>query len=70
MLWYLTDRSLTWLPFKRPNRLRQMQIHPINALKSEESLEEVVEEGDPIGRPAVSSYLDPWELSDTEPPTR
>jgi hypothetical protein len=36
-----------------------MQIHPINALKSEESLEEVVEEGDPIGRPAVSSYLDP-----------
>jgi hypothetical protein len=27
-------------------------------------------EGNPIGRPAVSTNLDPWELPDTEPPTR
>ena len=28
------------------------------------------EEGDSIGRPAVSTNLDPWELPETEPPTR
>ena len=33
-------------------------------------LEETEEEGNPIGRPAVSTNLDPWDLSDTEPPTR
>jgi hypothetical protein len=31
---------------------------------------EEVEEGDPIGRPAVSTNLNPWDLSDTEPPAR
>ena len=33
-------------------------------------MEEAKEEGDPIVRPAVSTNLDPWELPDTEPPTR
>jgi hypothetical protein len=31
---------------------------------------EAEEEGDPIGRPAVSTNLDCQDLSDTEPPTR
>jgi hypothetical protein len=31
---------------------------------------EGAEEGDPIRKPAVSTNLDPWDLSDTEPPTR
>jgi hypothetical protein len=35
-----------------------------------EMLKEVVEMGDPIGRPAVSTNLDPRDLSATEPPTR
>jgi hypothetical protein len=35
-----------------------------------EKLEEAEEESDPIGRPAVSTNLDPWDLSDTELPTR
>ena len=29
-----------------------------------------LKEGDPIGRPAVTANLDPWELTDTESPTR
>ena len=33
-------------------------------------LEETEEEGNPTGRPAVSTNLDPWDLSDTESPTR
>ena len=35
-----------------------------------ERLEEAEEEGDPIGRPAVSTNMDLQDLSDTEPPTR
>ena len=35
-----------------------------------ERLEEAEEEGDPIGRPGVSTNPDPQDLSDTEPPTR
>ena len=35
-----------------------------------EKLEEDEEEGDPIGRPAISTNLDPQDLSDTEPPTK
>jgi hypothetical protein len=33
-------------------------------------MEEAEEEGAPIGKPAVSTNLDPWELPDTEPKTR
>jgi hypothetical protein len=33
-------------------------------------LEEAEEEGDPVGGPAVSINLDPWDLSDTGTPTR
>jgi hypothetical protein len=33
-------------------------------------LEEAEEEGNPIGKPAVLTNLDPWDLSDTESPTR
>ena len=35
-----------------------------------EKLEEAEEESDPIGRPAVSTNLDPWELPETKPPTK
>jgi hypothetical protein len=35
-----------------------------------ERLEEAGELGDLIGRPAVSTNLDPWKLSENEPPTR
>jgi hypothetical protein len=35
-----------------------------------EKLEEAEEEGNPIGRPAVSINLDPQDLSDIELPTR
>jgi hypothetical protein len=33
-------------------------------------LEEAEEEGDPVGGPAVSIYLDPQDLSNTGPPNR
>jgi hypothetical protein len=33
-------------------------------------MEEAAEEGDSIGRPAVSPNPDPWKFADTEPPTR
>jgi len=33
-------------------------------------MEKAKEEGDLIGRPAVSTHPDLWELPDTEPPTR
>jgi hypothetical protein len=33
-------------------------------------MEEGEEVGDPIGRPEVSTNSYPWELSETEPPTR
>jgi hypothetical protein len=35
-----------------------------------EKLEEAEGEGDPMGRPAVSTHLDSWDLLDTEPQTR
>jgi hypothetical protein len=35
-----------------------------------ERFEEAEGEGDSIGRPAVSTHPDPWELSETSPPTR
>ena len=33
-------------------------------------MEEAEEEGDPVGRSAVSTNLEPRDLSDTEPPNR
>ena len=35
-----------------------------------EKLEESEEEGNPVEGPAVSVNLDPWDHSNTEPPTR
>jgi hypothetical protein len=35
-----------------------------------ERLEEAEEEGDPVGGPAVSINLGPWDLSNTGPLTR
>ena len=35
-----------------------------------ERLEEAKEKFDPIGRPAVSTNLEPWDHLDTEPSTR
>ena len=31
--------------------------------------EKAEEEGNPIGRPSISTNLEPWELPDTELPT-
>jgi hypothetical protein len=49
-------------------------LHPTNGQKLltpvAELGKEAEEEGDPIGRPAVSTNLEPWDLSDAEPPTR
>jgi hypothetical protein len=33
-------------------------------------MEEAEKEGNSIGRPIISTNLDPWGLSDSEPPTR
>ena len=35
-----------------------------------EKLEEAEDEGDPVGGPAVSINLDPWDLSNTGPANR
>jgi hypothetical protein len=35
-----------------------------------ERLKKLKEEGDPIGRPSVSTNPDPREVPETEPPTR
>ena len=35
-----------------------------------EGLKELKGSVDPIGKPAVSTNLDPWEILETEPPTR
>lgn len=35
-----------------------------------EGLKELKGEDEPIGRPVVSTKLDPWELPKTEPQTR
>jgi len=43
-------------------------MHPCCWIR--ETLEEVEEEGNPIGTPAVSNNPDYWNLSDTEIPTR
>jgi hypothetical protein len=58
-------------------RVRCRYLHPTNGQKLEtpvvklgKNLKEAEVEGDPIGRPAVSTNLDPRDLSDTEPPTR
>jgi hypothetical protein len=32
-------------------------------------MEEAEEEGDPVGVPAVSINQNPWDLTNTEPPT-
>jgi hypothetical protein len=76
----LTDRSLAWLPSERPNKqLKEsdadIYTQPMDRRRgslwlNRERLKEAKEEGDSIGRPAVSTNLDPQDLSDTEPPTR
>jgi hypothetical protein len=75
----LTDRSLAWMPSERPNKqLKESDVDTSNKWTEagnpcrwiRERLDEVEEEDDPIQRPAVSANLNPWDLSDTEPPTR
>jgi hypothetical protein len=77
----LIERSLAWLPSEKPNKhLKESDADiytPQNRTEAvdsfgwiREKLEEDEEEGDPIGRTAVSTNLDPWDLSDTESPTR
>jgi hypothetical protein len=74
-----TERSLTWLPSKRPNKqlteserdtyTQPMERNCIPLWLVRKRLAEVLEEGDPIGS-LVSTNLDPQDLSDTELPTR
>jgi hypothetical protein len=64
----LADRSLAWLPSKMPNKQLtksdadtyiqslDRSLNPCNGIR--EKLEET-EDSNPIGRPAVSIYLDP-----------
>jgi hypothetical protein len=70
----LTDRSLTWLSSERLNKQTHILtpnhwtevMDPCDWIR--DRLEEAKEEGNPIGRPAISTNMDPWDLSDTEPP--
>ena len=65
----LTDRSLAWLSRERPNKQlteTDRNLHPTIELKSGTLmvelgflLEEAEEEGNPIGKPAVLTNLDP-----------
>jgi hypothetical protein len=76
----LTNRGLSWLPSERPpkDRKSEMQIFipkqwtetgdPCGWIR--EKVEVAEEDSDPIGRPAVSTNLDPQDLSDTELPNR
>ena len=80
--WYgvLTHMALSWLPSKRHNKqVKESDVdiytQPMNRScwllwLYWEKLEEAEEEGDPIGRPVVSTNLDSHDLSDTEPPPR
>ena len=73
-------RDLSWLVSERQKTSwkSQMQISAPNQWTkagdpcgwTKEKLEEAEEEADPTGRPAVLANLDPWDLSETEPPTR
>jgi len=70
----LTDRRLTWLSSKRPYQ----QLTEAEQIITSNHWTEVWTpygrirgrtegpkgEGDPIGRPAVSTNLHPWEISD------
>jgi hypothetical protein len=74
-----TERSLTRLPSKRPNKqltesegdtyTQPMERSWVPVWLVRKRLAEVLEEGDPIGR-LVSTNLDSQDLSDTELPTR
>ena len=73
----LTDRSLAWLPSEWSNKQLTETEADTYTQPMDRSWglcgwikERLEEEGDPIGRPAVSNNSDPWDLSDTEPPTR
>jgi hypothetical protein len=76
----LTKMGLSWLPSERPNKqLKELDADiytqpmersccPCGWIR--EKLEEAKEQGDTVGRPAVSINLDLWDLSNSGPPTR
>ena len=75
----LANRNLAWLSSVRLyQQLRQMQIlttkhwtevgNPNGRVRGR--IEGAEGDGNPIGRPTVSTNLDLWELSETEPPTK
>ena len=81
MLWCAHKRGLSWLPSEEDSTSSwksQMQIFtpkqwteaadPCDWIR--EKLEEAEDDGAPIGRTAVSTSLDPMDLSGTEPTTR
>jgi hypothetical protein len=77
---YLQTGAWHGCPLRGPTSywLRQAQIYTPNHWPEDgdpydlisESIEEVKVEGNPIGRPAVSTNVEPRELPKTEPPTR
>ena len=79
----LADRALAWLPSKSPNKqLKESgadtSTKPMDKSQGPldlcdgigQNLKEAEDEGGPVGKSAVSTDLDPQDLSDTEPPTR
>jgi hypothetical protein len=75
----LTNRGLSWLPSKGPTSSwkNQMKIFTRNQWTEagdpsgwiREKLEEAEKVGNSVGGPAVSTNLEPQNLSDTGPPT-
>ena len=74
----LTKRDLFSKRRNKQLKVRCRYLHPTNEQKQltpvvelgGKELEEAEEEGDPVGGPAVSIYLDSRDLSDTRSPTR
>ena len=80
-LWcaYKKGPSMTslWKTPKTAERVRCRYLYPNNGFKLltlcdwiKKKLEEIEEEGNPVGGPAISRNLVPQAFSDTEPPTR
>jgi hypothetical protein len=73
----LTKMDLAWLHSRKPNKQLKEIFAPKQCTEAvdpyswiRERVKEAEEEGDPIRGPRVSINLDPWDLSNTGPPTR
>ena len=74
----LKDRNLAYLSSERLYQQNQIQTLTVKHWTEVRDLygrvkgmiEGAEKDGNPIGRTTVSTNLDPWELPDTEPPTK